>query len=210
MMETLLVASMIGLWIVLLINLLLTLRIVQWLRSVAAQQARDAEREERPELPIGASAPDFKAKTLGGEAVSLAQYAGHGVAFVFVSPRCGSCQSALPMLDKLGPAARQRAGVELVLVSDGSAAETETWLAEFTAKTGLRVSLPVLVRAHRTATFIEEYNPRGLFPFFCLVDAQGVVQARDPLGQGRWPALKQAWEGLPEGRPSAATVGRFR
>lgn len=209
-METVFLVSMIALWLVVLVNLVLTVRVVRWLRSVAAMQAREAERAELPELPVGQPAPDFKARTLSGERVSLAQYAGHGVAFVFVSPRCGSCQASLPMLNKLSPRARQRADVELVLVSDASAAETQTWLDSFQAKTGLPVDLPVLVPGHPTATLIQEYNPRGLFPFFCFVDGQGVVQARDALGQGQWTALKLAWEGPPEVKPSAAVVGRFR
>lgn len=209
-MERLLLISMIALWVVLLVNLLLTLRVVRWLRAVAAMQAREAARAERPELPVGAVAPDFKAKTLTGERVSLAQYAGHGVAFVFVSPSCGSCQASLPMLNKLRPRARQRADVELVLVSDASADETRAWLDSFQAKSGLQIELPVLVPASASATLIQEYNPRGMFPFFCFVDAQGLVQARDPLGQGQWTALKLAWEGPPEIKPSAAVVGRFR
>ena len=196
MSTTFLSINLIAMWCVVLVNLLLTLRAVRWLRAGEEMRARLAQLETAPLLPVGEPAPDFHARTLSGEPVRLADFAGRGVAFVFVSPQCGGCRRELPALGRLGPLATRRAGVELVLVSDRGAAETHDWLETIRHEDGVDVTLQVLVAPPAFSDMLTSYNPRGLVPYFCLLDGQGVVQARDPLGMGEWPSLRRAWEAV--------------
>lgn len=209
-MDTLSSFSQLILWGVVLVNLGLTLRIVRLLRAQEALRKRTAAAEQRPELTVGGVAPEFVARTLAGESVSRRTYADRSVAFLFVSPHCGHCRRELPMLMSLAPLARQHADVTLVLVSDSSAAETHAWLTTIREEDGLAVDLPVLVAPRTMYDFVLIYNPRGLSPYYCLLDTQGMIQARGPLGTGDWPALQRAWGGTANGRVAPRVPGRYR
>lgn len=209
-MDTLWSFGLLALWGVVLVNLGLTLRIVRMLRAQEAFRERMAAAEEQPELNVGAVAPDFVAKTLSGESVSRQTYAGRSVALIFLSPHCGHCRQELPVLMRLAPLAREHADVTLVLVSDSSLVETHAWLATIRKEDGLAVDLPVLVAPRTTYDFVLTYNPRGLSPYYCLLDVQGTIQARGPLGTGDWPRLQREWGGASNGRVSPRLPGRYR
>lgn len=209
-METLWSVSLLILWIVVLVNLLLTLRMLRWLRGQEALRKQMAAAEQRPELKVGDLAPDFVAKTLAGESVGRRSYANQSVAFLFVSPHCGHCRQELPALVRLAPLALERAGVLLVLVSDSSAAQTQSWLATIREEDQLDVPLPVLVAPRTMYQFVLTYNPRGLSPYYCLLDAQGRVQSRGPLGMEDWPQLQQGWGGPVNPRVTPRVSSRYR
>ncbi len=209
-METIWFISLIVLWGVVLVNLLLTLRVVRWLRAKEDLRERVAESEKLPELSIGMPAPDFKAKTLSGEAVRLATYVGRAMVFIFVSPHCGSCRRKMPLLVRLGIQAKERAGIEFVLVSDSSTAETYTWINTIREEDKVEVNLPILVAPDSISEFLNTYNPRGLSPYYCFMNAQGIVQARDPIDMGEWPKLQREWEGSPTTKPFSHLHSRYR
>ena len=206
-MESIWGISLIVLWGVVLVNLVLTLRLVRWLRATVVDAQKHAEESEAlPELTIDAPAPEFRVRTLTGQQVHLAAYTGQSVLFIFVSPHCGSCRAILPFLTKLGTLAKERSSVEFALVSDSSTAETYTWINAIREEDKVEVNLSVLVAPRRThSDFLLTYNPRGLTPYFCLIDAQGIVQARDPLGMGEWPKLQREWEGSTTLKPFSRT-----
>ena len=77
---------------------------------------------ERNGLRAGTPAPPFTLPGLNGEAVSLAAYRGQRVLVVFSDPHCGPCQELTRELARLQGDAR-RAGLEVVIVSRGSAEE---------------------------------------------------------------------------------------
>ena len=211
MNATLLSVGLIALWAVVLVLLLLAMRILRQLRAEDELRAKQDELEHSPALPVGALAPDFRARTLSGEPARLADYAKRAVAFIFVSPRCGQCRNELRKLDRLAPLAKQRAGVEFILVSDRGAAETNAWITTVREEDALEVPLQVLVAPLTASDFLSSYNPQLVLPFFCLVDEGGVVQARDPLGMGTWPELQQSWEGGgPAAKPFAWLANRDR
>lgn len=209
-MQTLWSISLLALWAVVLANLLLTLRIVRLLRAQEALRRRAMLAEQLPELTVGEVAPAFTARALAGAAVTRESYAGQSVALLFVSPHCGHCRRELPMLHRLAPLAREQADVQFVLVSDSSAAETQTWLATIRAEDGLDVTLPVVVAPRTLYDLVLLYNPRGLSPYYCLLDAQGRVQARGPLGVGDWPRLQRAWGGASAERTTPRAPSRYR
>jgi alkyl hydroperoxide reductase subunit AhpC len=154
--------------------------------------------------------PDFKAKTLSGDRVRLATYGGQAVAFLFVSPHCGSCRRKVALFVRLGALAKERAGVLFVLVSDSSTSETYNWITTIREEDGVEVNLPILVAPRTISDFFMTYNPRGLTPYYCLINEQGAVQARDPVDLGEWPRLQREWEGASAVRSFSPLHSRYR
>ncbi len=155
-----LVVSSILLWAIVLVNLLLTVGLARRVRNTLPRTEM---------LKVGQRAPDFSAKTLEAEVVTLATFARQPVAFVFVSPDCEPCREELPRLADLRPRAK-RFGVELVLVSDADEDKTLPFV--------MRISdgLPVLVAPRDRTSFLIDYRVVGT-PSYYLVDAQGKVRA---------------------------------
>ncbi|MDW8326619.1 MAG: TlpA disulfide reductase family protein [Anaerolineales bacterium] len=162
-METLLLFSSLLLWVLVLLNLLLTLGLARRMRAAFPRLET---------LKVGQRAPDFTARTLNGETVTLAAYARRPVAFVFVSPDCQPCREALPRLQELRSQAQQF-GVELILVSDAAEDKTLSFVE------GLADGLPVLVAPRERTSFLSDYKAMGT-PSYCLLDAQGKVRAAGP------------------------------
>ena len=197
-------AFAIATWLVLLLNLALTLRIARQLRARRRAEQLAAIRDSLPELALGEPAPDFQARDLAGRPALLADYAGRETAFVFVSPHCGSCARDLPELAKLALVARSGASAELVAVSDSSIPETQAWLSGIVERHPEVAGLRLLVTAG--SPDLAAYNPRGLTPYFCHLDAYGRVTARGGLRSPYWAAIVQRWEAGPN--PMRA-LGRF-
>lgn len=179
-METALIVSSILLWLVVLLNLLLTLGLVRRLdtggRSVSAMG-----------LEAGEPAPDFTAQTLSGETVTRSTYAGRNMAFVFISTHCSPCNEILSHMGPLEPKAA-RAGVELVLVSTDEMEETCTFVEK------QNISLPVLIAPRSNNPFLEDYKFIST-PSYCLVNEQGKVQSAGFMSMvgGPWKDLADSW-----------------
>jgi Redoxin len=194
-------------WAVLLVNLLVTLRLVRWLRSYRDAGRLDHLREDIAELTIGGPAPAFAARDLGGVIVKSADFADRETAFVFVSPQCGICRREMPELVKLAALARTSAAAEIVLVSGSGAGETQYWLQEIRQDDEVDVELRVLVARMRMSDFQATYNPRGLTPYFCYVDKTGIVTARGGLHTPAWASLIRKWN---PAAASARNLQRYR
>jgi AhpC/TSA family protein len=188
-------AFAIATWLVLLLNLLLTLRVLRYVRSRQRIDELDAIRQSMPELALGAPAPDFQVPDLADRPVRLSDYAGRETAFVFVSPHCGSCANELPELAKLAPLARSGASAELVLVSDSGIAETDAWLKGIVGRHPDVADLRMLIAPASRSDLLASYNPRGLTPYFCHLDADGRVTARGGLRSPYWAAIVARWQG---------------
>ena len=179
MVAWLLVSSFL-LWIIVLLNLVLTLALV---RRVNGASGSSPDIETGP--PVGEKAPDFAATTLTGETVTLADYAGHPMTFLFVAPHCQPCHE---LIKALSPWARE-ARSELVLVCNGSQQEAETMARE------LNIHLPMLLAPRSENAFFETYKISAT-PSYCSLDKQGVVHARGIPGpsQRYWQKLTEAWD----------------
>jgi peroxiredoxin len=184
-MEQALVISSVALWVVVLLNLLLTLALVRRLNSGLPANISKADEIG---LKVGTPAPDFIAETLDGKAVTLANYAGRSVAFIFIAPDCGPCREALPGYEATGVKA-ERAGVELVLVSTANKEETRALAEEF------QLHLQVLVAPPDNTSFMDDYKLRGT-PSYTLIDREGNIQSagRPSPQKPGWKALVEAWE----------------
>lgn len=159
-METILIISSILLWVVVLLNVLLTLGLARRIRSAFPRMES---------LKVGQKAPDFSAQTLQGKPITLNEYKGRAAAFIFVSPDCKPCREELPKLRNLMPSFKQ-SGIELVLVSDGDEEKTRSLVD------GSADGLSVLVAPREHNPLFSDYKAMGT-PSFCLIDANGKVQA---------------------------------
>lgn len=150
-MEHILLVSSVVLWILMIFNILLTLGLA---RRISRQLPRVPKLEF---LKPGRPAPAFTARTLEGDEITLADYAGHPVAFVFVSPHCQACREKIPVLETMRSRAKRK-GVEIVLVSDSGEEETRAYVAE------IETSFPVLVapREHTSFWQITRLPPHPL------------------------------------------------
>lgn len=193
-METILVVSSILLWLVVLLNLLLTFGLVRRFNA----EHRIVTTPHQVGLKIGELAPNFTAPTLRGEMVTLSTYAGRKVVFVFISAHCDPCHEILPDLQSLGPKAA-RAGVEFVLVSSNDMEETRTLVEKE------HIRLPVLVAPRSTTSFFEDYKATEV-PSYCLVNEQGSIQSSGHPYQGweAWKTLTNSWET----RDGSTIIGR--
>lgn len=205
-LEVVWLTSLTVLWGVVLVNLLLTLRVVRWLRSIHDSQKLAAEMENLPEITVGEEAPPFRAKTLSGEETRLSDYADRATLFIFVSPRCELCRQEMQMLVDLSTSTK---APEPILVSDQGTSETFSWINEIREKDKVDVNLQVLISSYGTSGFQRAYNPRGLMPYFCFIDEQGVAQARGPVGANEWNTLKKNW-GIQPPKPSRQSAARYR
>lgn len=181
-MDTFLLVSSILLWIVVLLNLFLTLALVRRINA-APGSLPDVENG----LPTGTPAPDFSAQTLEGKKVTLADYAGHATTFIFVASFCEPCHEILPSLQKLAAQARA-AGTTLALVNDGNQQETE----EMMRTVGGQVE--VLIAPRHENSFFTNYHI-AMTPSYCSLDERGTIVRTGHPGstdQG-WQQLLMAW-----------------
>lgn len=198
--DPLLVFNFFVLWGISLLNLVLSLTMARWLTALSI--ATSHERHNGIELAIGSKAPEFRAKLLSGQTVRLSSFTGSPVLFVFISSGCSGCGAAVPLLQKISPLAKEKEGVKFVLVSDKSFAETHKWATEHNLLGHGEDDLPIILAPRVANNFTILYNPNSIYPYYCLLNSDGTVRSRAPLGQGDWPRLQQEWGYAVQPRPS--------
>lgn len=182
-MTTILIVSVVLLWIVVLLNLILTLALI---RRTGLSPAPTTG------LKAGQQAPSFTAETLQGESVTLTStltsYPQRALVLLFVGPRCSACHEALPRFGELSPMA-SRSGVQFVLVSAGDRQQTQHLI------TGHTLGFPILVAPRDDNPFLQDYQV-DLTPSYCMIDPQGMVRSAGHTSQsgGKWQALATTWE----------------
>src|SRR5688572_16671767 len=118
-MNSAFVVSDVLLWIIVTFNLVLTIALVRGLNKLRANSSSQANSQgfEQPDpLPVGERAPDFVAETVTGQKMTLSDYLGRTVAFIFTMSNCQPCKDKVAALQELASKAH-RAGVEFVLVN---------------------------------------------------------------------------------------------
>lgn len=182
-MERALIVSTAALWILLLLNILVTLALVRRLNAASRPntdgQLRPTDSRYKGLIP-GQQAPDFTAETLRGESVTLASFAGSTVAFLFVGTHCQPCRDAIPSFERTQSRAAQ-AGVELVLVSIDNAVQTRVFAEE------VATSMRILVAPREENPFMSDYKT-SITPSYCLIDQRGKVKSSGypVIEQGEW------------------------
>jgi peroxiredoxin len=142
-------------------------------RGTVAIQARNPAG-----LPVGTALPDFQLPDLGAHPVTLAGFRGRRVLLIHWSARCGFCDMIAPDLVELAPDLA-RAGVQLLLVSGGSAEAERESAREY----GLRC--PILLQAGED---LEAFAHVGT-PAAYLLDTEGRVARPLALGADQVPVL---------------------
>ena len=173
-MQPILVTNLVLLWIVLLLNLLLTIALIRRFNDMDIG------------LEKGSLAPDFQAETLTGETVKLADYARKAVSFIFISPHCSPCLEKIPKLNALAAKA-ERAGVEMLLVNtDGDKAETAAFVEKH------NVTLPVLIAPSESNSFARDYKADAT-PSYCILNQDSYVEAAGVFEPDWEEQLARAW-----------------
>lgn len=185
-MDNLLIVNLVVLWTLVLINLLVTLAIVRRINTES-----NNSQEELELLKKGEVAPEFTAKTLQGDIVTLRNYIGRSVAFLFMTPTCSMCRDTLYTYQTKYSKAKQK-GVELVLVSGVDESATRTFVDEYNI-TSLPVLVdpePSLVHPFGENSFFKDYNVSSV-PSYCLINSKGEIQSsgHPSLDGGKWDKL---------------------
>lgn len=179
-MQPILVTNLVLLWLVVLLNLLLTIALIRRFNRMSLFADMDVGLEK------GSLAPDFQAETLTGETVTLADYARKVVSLIFISPHCSPCLEKMPKLNALAAKAKQ-AGVELLLVNtDGDKAETATFVEKH------NVALPVLIAPSESNSFVRDYKADAT-PSFCILNKDSYVEAAGVFEPDWEEQLVRAW-----------------
>jgi AhpC/TSA family len=121
-MQSVLLAAVLILAVLVLVDLALTLAVVRRLRKQVTDRERwEAEQRGQVSPPLGTPVPDFTVEATDGSTVTGDTLRG-GRAFVaFVSNGCGSCHDQLPQLREHLAASRAAGDYALVVVAgDGS------------------------------------------------------------------------------------------
>jgi peroxiredoxin len=161
-------ANSVLIWIAILLNLLLTLALIRQFNQLSANLSAFPNIDVG--LEKGIQAPDFKAETLSGEIVTLVNYLGKVVTFIFFSPHCSACVDKIPQLNALAIKVKD-SNKELVLVNtDGDRATT----AAFAEKHQL--ALPILVAPFDRNPFASNYKADAT-PSYCTLNPESYVEA---------------------------------
>lgn len=180
-MESFVVVGLVLLWIVVLFNLMLTLALIRRVNGAGAKEG-----VELGGLPAGLTAPDFTAETARGEPASAGAFAGQATALVFIGPNCSHCLKTLPMIKELQPQAA-RAGIQFLLISDGTREETQAYIERH------QIAAPVLVAPRGVNPLLGAYKVDGV-PFYYMIDADRTIQAAGIPGDPAWQAIAAGWK----------------
>jgi peroxiredoxin len=115
-------------------------------------------------LATGAKAPEFELKALDGKKFSLSEQLAKGpVVLVFFKVSCPTCQYALPFLERLYKAYRDK-GVTLAGVSQNDAKETAAFCKDF------GVTFPMLLDDTRTYPVSNAYGLTNVPTIFWIAE----------------------------------------
>ncbi|MDY7078420.1 MAG: TlpA disulfide reductase family protein [Chloroflexota bacterium] len=133
------------------------------LAALASSQAGMPEQEMG--LEIGTQAPDFTRSDTNGTTVSLEAYAGQKVLLAFSSTHCSACKEVYPHLKAFS---ESRGGVQVVMMSEGSAEENR----QLVQTRGF--AFPVLPVLDWEDEVMLDYQVPGM-PFFYVIDGERVI-----------------------------------
>lgn len=115
-------------------------------------------------LATGAKAPEFELKTLDSRKFSLSEQLAKGpVVLTFFKVSCPTCQYAMPFLERLYRAYRDK-GVTLVGVSQNDAKETAAFCKDF------GVTFPMLLDDTRTYPVSNAYGLTNVPTIFWIAE----------------------------------------
>lgn len=174
--------NIIVLWIVVLIILLLVLALIRH----ANQNKPQNDFNNVDTLSPGSKAPDFTAKSLAGDDISLENFTGSKTILIFVSPTCAPCKVKIPEIEKVRKNA-ESANVNLVYVCSE---EGNKDLINDLFK-GID-SQEILLIDKLSNSFISDYKVPAT-PFFCYLDENGIVKDTWFMDE-KWDQIVNQWK----------------
>lgn len=137
------------------------------------------------ELTIGQEIPNFSAFTLSGLQISSNDFSGQELIIIFFSPFCAMCKSEINQLvDLHSNMVRQ---VKILLVTTMRVQDVEPIVKSW----GIRFE--VVVAPKRKSNFVNNYNPRGILPYFCHISHTGKIIKRGPMvGNIEWKDVRNS------------------
>ncbi len=179
-MQQLFTVSLILLWMLVLLNLLLTLAIIRKINTPLHSVGG---------LKNGTKAPDFFANTIKGEAYTLNSFRGRSAVLVFISSHCQPCRDLLSIIEDINLKAKH-ANVEIVLVMMiGSVTDAQNIIDEY------KLTLPLLIAPQESNSFTQNYNIFST-PSYCFLNQEHIVVSSGiPSMEARdWSKLVKSWE----------------
>jgi peroxiredoxin len=173
--STILSAILIATWVVTLLNLYLMLKWIHLHKHLF----------EHFTLPLGQPAPDFYGVSLDNKPFTLSQIKGAPVLMIFVSPLCKTCRAEMPLLSRLYPKIRA-SGTEMVIICMHNV-NVKQFIDE------LHPTIPFVLPKRGSE---RRFNPRGLVPFFCLLDDNHIVQSSGEISEvsSEWKHIRHEWD----------------
>lgn len=117
---------------------------------------------------VGKLAPDFEARDLSGNAVTLDQFQGKNVLLNFWATWCGPCRVEMPLLEALHISGSQE--VQILAVNSG---ESENTIRQFADELGLTFTLLV----DPDGAVRSDYLVIGL-PVSVFINKEGIITAQ--------------------------------
>ena len=152
------------------LNLVLTLKLVNAIRFLTPA-------EKTKPLPEGVSLPSFKAKVLqSNQPFSQHCLDEQARVLLFLSPVCPKCREKLPEIDLLLEDARQM-GVAILLISDEKARKMKRFLK------GTSLAAATLLVDKDTMKMV---NPISASPYYLFLDQENTLQAQGFVGDDNW------------------------
>lgn len=157
---------------------------------LADQPAADIEKRARrylfeiDHLQIGMVAPDFTTKSMDDLDISLASLRGKTVLLNFWASWCPACVGEIPRLRDVAARLEGKPFAMLNVSLDHTKGEAQSAIAA--------MNMPGVA----TWYFVDERNPAAelynvyKLPAWFLLDAQGVIRAKDPFGEKLIPAIE--------------------
>jgi peroxiredoxin len=173
--------SVLPLWIIVLINLAITLALVRRLTELLNL----AKTNQRPELiPVGEKAPELQVMDLAGNPIHKGSSKGTKTAIVFVSPTCQPCRDAMPKLRDAHIRAFNN-DVEMYLVSTTDLEITKSFSSE------LNIDVP-LYAISPNGSVKNDFKVVAT-PTYYLLDTNWHVLSAGNL-DATWDAIVRSWK----------------
>lgn len=161
------IVSQVLLWMLVLLNMVLTLALIQRVNRLSNVGAESVG-EEKPPLQAGEAAPEFEATTLSGQKVTLSDFLGKITMFIFISSQCPACAEKVVYVNSL--LAKQNLSFKPTFVSMDDMETARSFIRE------LGVNVPVIVAPETNNPFKKDYNIDST-PTYCTIDENGRVKS---------------------------------
>lgn len=192
--STLWIVSTVALWILVLVETVLLLRLLHLLGDLREQGVLSpATHQPVPSiggLEVGEQAPSFAATDYAGGIVELEDFQGQQCILAFISPDCSACAGATEALRTL---TRDERNLKVLLIGDINGEANRLYAAEH------NIQIPILTPPPDLAKKV--YQIQGV-PFVFVIDTAGIIRAKGIVNQREQlqSLLRDAFTPLPVSR----------